>query len=231
MEYLLTIANSNFEDWRKQNKTAHYTAFPFALNKMSPSGALFDLIKLQSVSGTVISLMSAEQVLQSVLEWSERYDRELFEVLSADKAKALSIFSIDRGGSKPRKDIAKWNEVRAYISYFYDELRQAEGESVEIPADDQKAILTKYLTVYDPQHNKDEWFSAIKGMCESVGFCPDVKAFKADPAGYKGHVGDVSSVIRVAVTGRKNTPDLCAIMSVLGRDKVIERINEYLERI
>ncbi|MBO7275486.1 MAG: glutamate--tRNA ligase [Clostridia bacterium] len=231
MEYLLTIANSNFEDWRKQNKTAHYTAFPFALNKMSPSGALFDLSKLQSAAGTVISLMSAEQVLDSVLEWSERYDSELFEVLSADKAKALSIFSIDRGGSKPRKDIAKWNEVRAYISYFYDELNQAEGESVEMSAEDQKAILTKYLTVYDPQHNKDEWFGAIKGMCESVGFCSDVKAYKADPAGYKGHVGDVSSVIRVAVPGRKNTPDLCAIMNVLGKDKITERINEYLERI
>ena len=98
-------------------------------------------------------------------------------------------------------------------------------------AEDQKAILTKYLTVYDPCHNKDEWFSAIKGMCESVGFCSDVKAYKADPTGFKGHVGDVSSVIRVAVTGRKNTPDLCAIMNVLGKDKITERINEYLERI
>ncbi|MBR5903555.1 MAG: glutamate--tRNA ligase, partial [Clostridia bacterium] len=230
-EYLLTIANSNFEDWRKQNKTAHYTAFPFALNKMSPSGALFDLIKLQSVSGTVISLMSAEQVLQSVLEWSERFDTELYSVLSADKDKALRIFSIDRGGNKPRKDIAKWNEVKAYISYFYDELKQSDCETVEIPADTQKEVLQKYLTVYDPLQDKDAWFATIKGICPELGFCPDVKAFKADPTGFKGHVGDVSSIIRVAVTGRKNTPDLCAIMNVLGKDKITERINEYLERI
>ena len=231
MEYLLTIANSNFEDWRKQNKTAHYTSFPFALNKMSPSGALFDLVKLQSVSGTVISLMSAEQVLQSVLEWSERFDAQLFDVLSADKAKALRIFSIDRGGNKPRKDIAKWNEVKAYISYFYDELKQSDCETVEIPADTQKEVLQKYLTVYDPLQDKDAWFATIKGICPELGFCPDVKAFKADPTGFKGHVGDVSSIIRVAVTGRKNTPDLCAIMNVLGKDKITERINEYLERI
>ena len=147
------------------------------------------------------------------------------------KDKALQIFSIDRGGNKPRKDIAKWNEVKNYISYFYDELKSAECEALEIAAEDQKAILTKYLTVYTPTESKDEWFSDIKAMCEEVGFCPDVKAYKADPAGYKGHVGDVSSVIRVAVTGRKNTPDLCAIMNVLGKDKVTERINEYLERI
>ena len=231
MEYLLTIANSNFEDWRKQNKTAHYTLFPFALNKMSPSGALFDLVKLQSVSSTVISLMTAEQVLDSVLEWSEKYDRELYDLLSADKEKALRIFSIDRGGNKPRKDIAKWNEVKSYISYFYDELKSAEDETLELPAEDQKAVLQKYLTVYDPEQDKDGWFAAIKGMCEGLGFCPDVKAFKADPTGYKGHVGDVSAVIRVAVTGRKNTPDLCAIMGVLGKEKITERINKYLERI
>jgi len=231
MEYLLTIANSNFEDWRRQNKTAHYTQFPFALNKMSPSGALFDLLKLQNVSAGTISLMTAEQVLDAVLEWSRKYDLELYNALSSDKEKALKIFSIDRGGNKPRKDIAKWNEVRAYVNYMYDSLRTGECEELEISKDDQKAILQKYLTVYSTEQDKDGWFAAIKGMCESLGFCPDVKAYKADPTGYKGHVGDVSSVIRVAVTGRKNTPDLHAIMSVMGKDTVFARINEYLERM
>jgi glutamyl-tRNA synthetase len=165
MEYLLTIANSNFEDWRRQNKTAHYTEFPFALNKMSPSGALFDLAKLQSVSGTVISVMTAEQVLENLLGWAERYDKELFDALSADKEKALAVFSIDRGSNKPRKDIAKWNEVRSYVSYFYDELREESTETLELAAEDQKAVIEKYLTVYSDTDTKDEWFANIKGMC------------------------------------------------------------------
>ena len=231
MEYLLTIANSNFEDWRRQNKTVHYTAFPFALNKMSPSGALFDLAKLQNVSGAVISLMTAEQVLQGVLAWAERFDNQLYNVLSADKEKALAIFSVDRGGNKPRKDIAKWKEVRSYVSYFYDELREESGETLDLASEDQKAIIGKYLTVYSPEHDKDTWFATIKGICPELGFCPDVKQYKADPTGFKGHVGDVSSVIRVAVTGRKNTPDLHAVMAIMGKDAVLARLNEYLERI
>ena len=175
--------------------------------------------------------MTAEQVLEKVLGWAERYDKELFDALSADKEKALAIFSIDRGGNKPRKDIAKWNEVRSYVSYFYDELREESTETLELAAEDQKAVIEKYLTVYSDTDTKDEWFANIKGMCSSLGFCPDVKQYKADPTGFKGHVGDVSSVIRVAVTGRKNTPDLHAVMSVLGKDKVIARLKEYLERI
>lgn len=230
-EYLLTIANSNFEDWRRQNKTAHYTAFPFALNKMSPSGALFDLAKLKSVSAQTISLMTAEEVLLNAEAWAKTYDPELYAVLSCDRQKALSIFSIDRGGAKPRKDIAKWNEVRAYVSFFYDELFTGEYEPVAADAEDVKAILTEYLKVFDAGDDKDAWFSKIRALCAPLSFCPDVKEYKANPDAYKGHVGDVSSVIRCAITGRLNTPDLHAVCAVLGQDAVTGRIRRYLERI
>ncbi len=230
-EYLLTIANSNFEDWRRQNKTESYKKFPFALNKMSPSGALFDLAKLQSVSSSVISLMTAAQVCQYALEWSKSYDKELYDALSSDKSKALSIFSIDRGGLKPRKDIAKWNEVRAYVSYFYDGLFDGVYEEPTLEKEDVSAILREYLKVFSADDDKDTWFSKIRALCEPAGFCPDVKQYKADPSGFKGHVGDVSSCIRVAITGRKNTPDLHAVCAVLGQEAVLNRINKYLERI
>ena len=230
-EYLLTIANSGFEDWRRQNKEASCKSYPFALNKMSPSGALFDMAKLNSVSSTVISRMTAEEVLKSALKWSETRDPELYAALSADKQKALSIFSVDRGGAKPRKDIAKWEDVRSYVSYFYEELFDGSYESVDnVSSGDAKAILQAYLGVFDVNDDKDLWFSKIRGLCEGLSFCPDVKAYKADPTGYKGHVGDLSSVIRVAVTGRKNTPDLHAVFRILGQDAVASRINRYLER-
>ncbi|MBQ7624024.1 MAG: glutamate--tRNA ligase [Clostridia bacterium] len=230
-EYLLTIANSNFEDWRRQNKTESYKKFPFALNKMSPSGALFDLAKLNSVSSSVISLMTAREVYDAALKWAEKYDKDLYAALSSDEERALAIFSIDRGGAKPRKDIAKWNEVRSYVSYFYDVLFEGVYEELPLEKEDVKSVLREYLKVFDARDDKDTWFSKIRALCEPLGFCPDVKQYKADPSGFKGHVGDVSSCVRVAITGRKNTPDLHAVCAVLGQDAVVSRINKYLERI
>ncbi len=224
-EYLLTLANSNFEDWRKPNPDASQDEFPFNFKKMSPSGALFDLVKFNDVSKNVISRMTADEVYELSTKWAETYDKELFGKLSANPEFTKGIFSIDRGGNKPRKDIAKWNEIAEYTEYFF-----IAPQNVEMPenisAEDVKSILEKYVEIYNPDHTKDEWFNAIKEICEPLGFSPDVKAYKQSPESFKGHVGDVSGIIRLAVTGRKNTPDLYAIMQLLGKDEVVRRLNK-----
>lgn len=230
MEYLLTIANSNFEDWRRQNKDAHYSSFPFKLNKMSASGALFDLKKLQSVSAEVISRMTAEEVYVQASAWAQRFDPELYALLTRNADFAKALFAIDRGGKKPRKDIVRWSDVRSYAAYFYDELFQRE-ETLEMDADLQKQVLEAYLPVMDCTDDKDSWFGKMKELCPALGMSPDVKAFKAAPEQFRGHVGDVSAAVRMAIAGRKNTPDLHAIMALLGQETCEKRIRDYLERL
>ncbi len=230
-EYIMTLANSNFEDWRKTNKDADISAFPFNLKKMSVSGALFDMVKLNDVSKNVISLMSAETVYDYTLRWAEKYDSDFASVLSRDADFGKSILNIDRETPKPRKDIACWSEVKDYISYFFPEYFEDAFEKPEnISTEDTKAILEAYLKVFDAKDDKDTWFSKIKELCEPLGFTPNVKEYKKNPEAFKGHVGDVSSVIRLAVTGRKNTPDLHAIMALLGQDTVTERLTKAIAK-
>ena len=225
IEYLLTLANSNFEDWRKTNKTAPQSAFPFNLKKMSASGALFDLAKLNDVSKNVISVMSAEEVYNLVTDWAKEYNEKLYALLTRDPEFSTKLFSIDRGTAKPRKDIAKWSEIESYCEYFFDELYTADYTMPEnVSNEEAAAILKKYLEVYSHSQDKDGWFDTVKSICEPLGYTPNVKEYKKNPEAYKGHVGDVSSVIRIAVTSRRNTPDLYAIMQLLGEEKVRERI-------
>lgn len=232
IEYLMTLLNSNFEDWRKANPTADHWTFPFNVKKMSVSGCLFDLTKLNDVCKNVISVMTADEVLESVLTWSETYDKELFELLSADKEFALGIFSIDRGTAKPRKDLAKWDEVRDFVSYYYDALYQPSFELDErFGAEEVKTVLREYLKVYDPADDKDAWFGKIKALCEPLGYTPNVKEYKKQPDLYKGHVGDISGMIRRAVTSRTNTPDLWAIMNLLGGQTVRARIEQVINSL
>lgn len=232
LEYLLTLINSNFEDWRRANPKEDISKFPFNLKKMSISGCLFDLIKLNDVSKNVISVMSAAQVYENVAAWSAEFDAEFNKIFTADPAFSTAVLNIDREGPKPRKDIAKWSEVKAFVSYFYNELYTADVKFDEkLSADDIKAILTTYLTVYNPADDKDTWFAKIKEMCEPLGFTPNVKEYKKNPEAYKGHVGEVSGVIRMAVTSRSNTPDLCAIMQLLGKDEVTARINNAISTL
>ena len=225
IEYLLTLANSNFEDWRKTNKTAPQSAFPFNLKKMSASGALFDLAKLNDVSKNVISVMSAEEVYNLVTDWAKEYNEKLYALLTRDPEFSTKLFSIDRGTAKPRKDIAKWSEIESYCEYFFDELYTADYTMPEnVSNEEAAAILKKYLEVYSHSQDKDGWFDTVKSICEPLGYTPNVKEYKKNPEAYKGHVGDVSSVIRIVVTSRRNTPDLYAIMQLLGEEKVRERM-------
>ena len=232
IEYLLTIANSNFEDWRKVNKDAPQSAFPFNLKKMSASGALFDLNKLNDVSKNVISLMTAEEVYEKALDWAKTYDSELYDLFVADEAFAKGILSIDRGTAKPRKDIAKWDEIKDYVSFFYNSIYAPDHTLPEnISKEDAAAILEAYLKVFDANDDKDTWFNKIKDLCEPLGFTPNVKEYKKTPEAFKGHVGDVSTVIRIAITSRRNTPDLHSIIALLGNDEIKARLestlNEY----
>ena len=233
LEYLLTLANSNFEDWRRANPDADCSEFPFNLKKMSVSGALFDLTKLTDVSKNVISKMSAEKVLAYSLDWAKNYDEKLYSLLSRDEEYSKAIFSIDRGTAKPRKDIAKFSEIGAYVSYFFDE--EFDTDLSELPQNLSKEtvikILEAYAASYEQAKDNSVWFEHMKELCEPLGFTPNVKEYKKNPGLYLGHVGDVSSVVRVAVTGRKNTPDLFSIMTVLGKERVLNRLNAAIKKL
>lgn len=227
VEYMLTLANSNFEDWRRANPDAPQSAFPFNLKKMSVSGALFDLIKLNDVSKNIISRMTAEEVYGRTLSWAAQYDKAYAEILRSDPEKALGMMALDRGGKKPRKDIAMWSEVKSYFSYMYSDLYEKNYTLPEnvCPADAAK-ILTDYTEVYSASDEKDVWFEKIKALCTPNGFTPNVKEYKQNPDAFKGHVGDVSTVIRIAATGRTNTPDLCTILQLLGETEVRQRLSD-----
>ncbi len=229
-EYIMTLMNSNFEDWRKTNKDADIDSFPFNLKKMSVSGALFDMVKLNDVSKNIISVMNAKKVYDYTVNWAKDYDKELYELLSRDEEFGVNILNIDRESPKPRKDIACFSEVKAYISYFFDEIYEKNYELPENLTKEMAAeILEAYLKEYNAADDKQQWFDRMKALCEPLGYTPNVKEYKKNPDAYKGHVGDVSTVIRVAVTGRRNTPDLYAIMNLLGEEKVKARLTDALD--
>ena len=224
-EYLLTLLSSGFEDWRRANPDVPAMDYPFNLKKMSASGCLFDLVKLNDVSKNVISKFTAARVYADVAAWAKTYDPDFYAVFTADPARSTAALNIDRETPKPRKDIAKWSEVKDYLSYFYNEYYTPDLTLPEnIAPADAAAICAAYDAAFDLADDKDSWFARIKALCEPLGFTPNVKEFKKDPAAFKGHVGDVSTVIRVALTGRRNTPDLYAIMQLLGEAEIRARL-------
>jgi len=233
IEYLMNIANSNFEGWRKGNKDKSISEFKFELNKMGVSGALFDMVKLLDVSKTVISRYSTEEILTSVEKWSKQYDKELYDLLQKDREYSLKVFGIERENSKPRKDISKWAEVKNSISYmFEDEFKKVtEFEYQKITNSEEiKKILSEYIENYfDINDDKQTWFDKMKDLAEKLGYAREVKEYKAEPEKYKGHVGDISTVIRVTLTGRANTPDLYEIMKVLGKESIKNRISNKIK--
>ncbi len=231
-EYLLNIANSNFENWRKQNKQAPIEEFDFKLNKMSVSGALFDMVKLLDVSKIVISKMTAEEVYEKAIKWAKTYDEELYELLSKDKEYTLKVLGIERGNQKPRKDIAKWSDLKYNIEYMYNEEFEKVKNNYELQTINNKEDIRKILDLYAEKYfniddDKQTWFNKMKEVAGEMGYAKEVKEFKANPEQYKAHVGDVSTVIRIALTGRTNTPDMYEIMKVLGKEEVISRLKNF----
>ena len=230
IEYLLTIANSNFEQWREENPDKPNTEFPFELSKMSKAGALFDLVKLSDISKNYISTLSADEVTEEVLNWSRENNKEFFDVISENIEYTKSVFGIERGGEKPRKELVKWDEAPAYAQYFYDRLwdRTRDFEDI-LPKDEMIKILEEYKKIYTADISAEDWFPQVRAMSEELGYAKAPKLYKKNPDDFKGHVGQVSSVVRVAVTGRKNSPDLYQIMQVLGYDEVMKRFDESIE--
>ncbi|MEE1244125.1 MAG: glutamate--tRNA ligase [Acutalibacteraceae bacterium] len=225
IEYLMTIAASDFEDWRRANPDKSYKDFKFNLKKMSVSGALFDPVKLIDVSKNRVCRLSSTQMYSLVTDWAKEFDKEFYDILTRNPDYAKSVFAIDRDVPKPRKDIAKWNEVKDYFSYMFDELYSPDFTLPEnISKEDAVAFLGEYKSVYSDTDDKQTWFNKIKEIAPKLQFASETKEYKANPEKYKGHAGDLSTVLRIAITGRRNTPDLCSIMQVLGKDKCIERI-------
>lgn len=229
-EYLMNIANSNFEIWRKQNPDKDMmNDFEFHLNKMGVSGALFDMVKLLDVAKGIISRFSAQEVYDFSYAWAEKYDQELKEMLD-NKEYSLKVLGIERGNTKPRKDIAKWSDVKDIIYYMYPE-KFAQNTEFEYQKISDKEEINKIVSEYVNNHfdindDKQTWFNKMKDVAEKLGYAREVKEYKANPDNYKGHVGDISTVIRVTLTGRANTPDLYEIMQVLGKDEVVSRLKK-----
>ena len=234
-EYLLNIANSTFENWRRANPDKSMDEFDFQLNKMSVSGALFDMVKLLDIGKTVISKMTAEEVYENSLKWAEEYDRELLEMLQ-DKEYSLRVFGIERGNKKPRKDISKWSEVKYNIEYMYDDKFYSKEQEYQYQViaykEDIEKILNLYIEkYYNDNDDKQTWFDKIKELAGEMGYAKEVKEFKANPGMYKAHVGDVSTVLRIALTARANTPDMYEIMQVLGKDRIQKRFETAIKNL
>lgn len=227
--YLMTLLNSNFEEWYDKNSDKSYKEFPFSPKKMSVSGALFDLVKLDDVSKNYISRLTSQEVFSLVSEWAEKYDSDFYKLICENKEKVVAILNIGRGGNKPRKDIAKLTQVKDYISYFFDELYAPEYDFPEcVSEEDRKSILTDYYNIYDEKDDNGEWFNKIKQISEKYGYTTNMKEYKKNPDGFNGNVAHVSSVIRVAICGRVNTPDMCDVLKVMGKEKVKERLEKWI---
>ncbi|MBP3495449.1 MAG: glutamate--tRNA ligase [Clostridia bacterium] len=231
-EYILTILNSNYEDWRRANPTASTEEFKFSYKKMNPAGSLFDGAKLLDVSKNVISRMSAEDVYNGSTEWAGEYDKELYSALTRNPEYTKAIFSIGRGGKNPRKDIALWSEVRSYVDLFYDELFKVQDEySDKFSKNDIKITLQEFTKVFDIADDSNTWFEKIKDIADMLGYASDMRAYKQNPEAYKGNVSDISMFIRLAVTGKLNSPDMYSVMQILGYETVIKRVNEMIKSL
>ena len=231
-EYIMTLLNSNYEEWRMQNPDKSYRDFPFNIKKMSTSGCLFDFDKLNDVSKNVISRMSAEKVATDVAAWANEFDKDFGAALSKDIDYATKIFAIGRGGKKPRKDLATWCDAKPYMGFFYDEFFNIQDPYPEtFDRADIAATLRAFLEGYDETDDMNAWFDKIKKIAASLGYADDMKSYKENPAAFKGNVADVSMFIRVAVTGKFNAPDLYTVMQILGKDRTAARVSAMIEKL
>ena len=228
-EYVMTLLNSNYEEWHAKNLDKPYTEFPFNIKKMSVSGCLFDFNKLNDVSKNILSRMTAEGVYEKLTVWASAFDPDFAEALTSDKEMAVKILSIGRGGKKPRKDLATWADAKPYIGFFYDNFFAIEDEYPAFDQDIIKATLEKFLETYNYADEMNVWFDKIKAIADSLGFASDMKAYKANPEAFKGNVADISAFIRVAVTGKQNAPDLYTVMQIIGEEKTRARINAQID--
>ena len=227
-EYIMTLLNSNYEDWRRANPTAPATDFKFSPKKLNPAGNLFDYAKLTDVSKNEIARMDAEKVYALLTEWAKEFDPDFGAKLTADPEYAKKILAIGRGGKKPRKDIAVWTEAKPYMGFFYDEYLQTPVFDEKFDKSVVVDVLNRFLEVFDIADDSSVWFDKVKAITADIGFTADMKAYKANPGAYPGTVSDVSTFIRQAVTGKTNSPDLYTVMQILGYDRTVSRIRKVI---
>ena len=227
-EYLMTVLNSNFEDWRRANPDAPLSDFKFSPKKLNPAGSLFDYAKLTDVSKNEIAKMPAQTVYTLLTQWAKEFDPEFAAKLEADSDYAIAILSIGRGGKKPRKDMATWKEAKPYMGFFYDEYMDKPVFDEKFSKQTVNAVLAKFLDRFDYADDSAAWFDKVKAITEEIGFTTDMKAYKADPTAFAGTVADVSAMIRVAVTGKTNSPDLYSVIQILGYDRTVARIRSAM---
>ncbi len=230
-EYIMTILNSNFEDWRRANPDADLDDFKFSPKKLNPAGSLFDYAKLVDVSKNVISRMDAETVYALLTEWANEFDPDFGSKLSADAEFATKILAIGRGGKKPRKDLAVWKDAKEYMGFFYDEYLTAPVFDEKFDRATVKTALEKFVAMYDYNDDSAAWFDKVKAITEEMGFTTDMKAYKADPTAFPGTVADISTFIRQAVTGKTNAPDLHTVMQILGKERSLARIQDTIGKL
>lgn len=230
-EYIMTLLNSNYEDWRRANPDAAPQDFKFSPKKLNPAGSLFDYAKLVDVSKNVISRMTAEDVYQQLLDWAKEFDPDFGAKLEADREYAVKILAIGRGGKKPRKDLAVWKDAKPYMGFFYDDY-------LEAPVFDEKFdkavvvdVLNRFLKTFDISDDSGAWFDKVKAITNDIGFTTDMKAYKLSPSAFPGTVADVSTFIRLAVTGQVNSPDLYTVMQILGKDRTVARIQNTISQL
>ena len=230
-EYIMTLLNSNFEDWRRANPDAPVDNFKFSAKKLNPAGSLFDYAKLVDVSKNVISRMDAGQVYTLLSQWAQEFDPEFGALLAEDPDYATRLLAIGRGGKKPRKDLAVWKDAKPYMGFFYDQyLETPEFDGKFAPGVIAK-VLNRFLASFDIADDANTWFEKVKAITTDMGFTTDMKAYKANPDAFPGTVADVSTFIRLAVTGKTNSPDLYTVMQILGKDRTVARISAALNRL
>jgi len=230
-EYLMTVLNSNFEDWRRANPDADIESFKFSPKKLNPAGSLFDYAKLVDVSKNVISRMDAATVYSLLTEWAQEFDPDFGSKLAADPEFATKILAIGRGGKKPRKDLATWADAKEYMGFFYDDYLQQPSFDEKFDKTVVVDALKRFLDKFDITDDSTTWFEKVKEITTELGFTADMKAYKADPTAYPGTVADVSTFIRQAVTGKTNSPDLFTVMQILGYERTVTRINAVLAQL
>ncbi|WP_308638966.1 glutamate--tRNA ligase [Paenibacillus silvisoli] len=233
-EYLMTLINSNYEEWRMSQPEAPYSEFRVDMNKMNVSGALFDSNKLIDISKVVIARLSADEVFEHTAAWAAAYDSELEATLLADRKYATAVFQIGRAVEKPRKDIAKWSNVKDLYGYFFDDWFNKSAAAgcdalpAAMPSELAKQIVREFALTLDFQDDRDSWFGKVKAIGEQLGFAKDAKTFKKNPEQYPGHIGDVAMILRVALTGRTMTLDLYDMMQVMGEARVRNRLKQFI---
>ena len=226
-EYLLTILNSNFEEWRDEHQDADIDEFTFTTEKMSNSGALFDLNKLNDISKDVLLRIPAGEIVEFLKAWAQEFKPEIMYIFD-DKEYLEKIIDLGRNDKKPRKDLIYAEQIVDFISYFFDDMFVIEDDiPTEVSDDDAKEILKKYMESYDHSDDQSQWFDKIRNIAVELGYAAKPKDYKKNPDDYKGHVGHVSTVIRIALMGRAQSPDVWCIQQIMGEEMTRRRITSY----